>query len=556
MHSNIILTHLFLFDASQELYVTSSKHEKLKISKAIVAAVRQFGGRFIEMDETRGNAYFEIGDERSWKKTSQALREGQAEIRAQLDAEGGGSKQIEYQQVISEQRFYAYACKILESLYSGNSGISACGPDCPHAKRRQTLNQLGANPMQIYYAMQTLSPQSQFPPPQGMMPQQQLPQDTNMQYDSRYHGASYFTPTSSATTQGSVDLYEPLPYASPATGSDSLDPLPYVPNHVNASMMMQGGYAAAEVPPPPPHFHQTVIQPVLERPGHIFEPEKSIGSVYSLRKICSDDIEWSSEEGKVLIELLGQEVDDILRRKSYGLIEIDTTHAFKDLVFDDDIDDIPLQEFKADASVERIRKTSSSTTTRSSTSSRISGLSLKDDISLMNMSVLSLDDQHPKDEHASLGEMPQKSSNLNSDASAPVEFMKRQSRVSFLTNMSLMSMDNSSFSQLVTSLADQDSQVNNESKERKMSGGSFDSPAHFMSRKMGFPMRNTFLKSMGMQGIANESGQTIGGQSNLTMSDTSINKSDLSITTSADQAERPMTAMGKSSRRLNIDEDN
>jgi hypothetical protein len=549
-----MFTHLFLFYASQELYVTSSKHEKLKISKAIVAAVRQFGGRFIEMDETRGNAYFEIGDERSWKKTSQALREKQAEIRAQLDAEGGGSNQIEYQQVISEQRFYAYACKILESLYSGNSGISACGPDCPHAKRRQTLNQLGANPMQIYYAMQTLSPQSQFPPPQGMIPQQQLPQDNNMQYNPCYHGASYFTPTSSATTQGSVDLYEPLPYAPPATGSDSLDPLPYVPNHVNASMMMQGGYAAAEMPPPPPHFHQTVIQPVLERPRHIHEPETSMGSVYSLRKICSDDIEWSSEEGKVLIELLGQEVDDILRRKSYGLIEIDTTHAFEDLVFDDDIDDIPLGEFKEFAPVERIRKASSSTTTRSS-SSRISGLSLKDDMSLMNMSVLSLDDHHPKDEHASLGGMPQKSSNLNSDTSAPVEFVKRQSRVSFLTNMSLMSMDNSSFSQLVSSLTDQDNQVNNESKERKMSGISFDSPAHLISRKVGFPLRNTFIKSLGMQGLANESGQTIGGQSNLTMSDTSINKSDLSITNSADQADRPM-ARGKGSRRLDIDGDN
>jgi hypothetical protein len=544
---NSSLSHHFLLCAAQELYVTSSKHEKLKISKAIVAAVRHFGGRFIEVDETRGNAYFEIGDERSWKKTSQALREGQAEVRAQLAAEdAAGSKKNEYQQVISEQRFFAYACKILESLYNGDSGIAACGPDCPHAKRRQTLNQLGAHPMQIYYAMQSLSPHVPLPPPQDVMSQQQLAQDINLQYNQCYpslntfDGTSYFTSSSVATHQDTGDLYEPLPFATAVAVKD-LAPLPYIPNRVDANMM-HGSYEKSV-----PQFHPDNTVPAtvntsnmnensadpystqtsasgLQRPGHLSHPETSMGSVFSLRKICSDDIEMSAEEGKVLMEMLDQEVEEIIRRKSYGLIKIDTTHAFEDLVFNDDIDDIPLKNLKAiDPADDKVRKYSSSTTNRSS-SSRISGLSLKDDLSLMNMSVLSLDDP-PKEEFAIQGEYSLKSS-MKSDVSAPTENVKRDSRVSFnVANVSLMSMDNSSFSQLVSSLTDQETNVNKERIER-IGEGSFDSPTHAISRKMGFPMRRTFIQKIGVGGLADESGQTVpDGRSSLTMSDASVFRS-------------------------------
>ncbi len=533
-------------DAVQELYVTSSKHEKLKISKAIVAAVRHFGGLFIEMDETRGNAYFEIGDERSWKKTSQALREGQAEVRAQLAAEDeAGSKKIEYQQVISEQRFFAYACKILESLYNGDSGIAACGPNCPHAKRRQTLNQLGAHPMQIYYAMQSLSPHIPLQPPQDMMSQQQLPQDISLQYNQCYpalnasDGRSYFTSSSVATNEETGDLYEPLPFATAASATD-LAPLPYIPNRADANMM--GSYAMTA-----PQFHQSTTAPAtvnssnmnaisadpystqtaasgLQRPRHLSYPDTSMGSVFSLRKICSDDIEMSVEDGKVLMEMLDQEVEEIIRRKSYGLMKIDTMHAFEDLVFNDSIDDIPVKNLKAvDPADDKGRKYSSSTVNRSS-SSRISGLSLKDDLSLMNMSVLSLDDP-PKEEYAIQGEYSLKSS-MKSDVSAPIENVKRDSRISFNANVSLMSMDNSSFSQLVSSLTDQDTNVNKERIERTMGEGSYDSPAHAISRKMGFPMRQTFIRKIGVEGLAYESGQTVpDGHSNSTMSDTSVFRS-------------------------------
>ena len=92
----------------QELYATSTKFDKLKISKAIVATVREFGGFFLQADEKRGGLYFDIGDKRAWDKTSQALREGQAEVRARLAEEdpAGMSKVAEYKDVISGQAFF------------------------------------------------------------------------------------------------------------------------------------------------------------------------------------------------------------------------------------------------------------------------------------------------------------------------------------------------------------------------------------------------------------------------------------------------------------------
>lgn len=561
---------------AQELYVTSSKHDKLKISKAIVAAVRQFGGRFVEADENRGNVYFEIGDERGWKKTSQALREGQAEIRAQLAGDdAAGTKHLEYEQVISEQKFFAYACKILESLYyptDGDSGIPACGADCPHAKRRRTINQLGAHPMQIYDAIQSLSPHISFPPP-PVMHQQQLPQDNIPQYDYCYNainapGGANYNVSSMAPYQENVNLYEPLPFtASPNTGNlRSSEPIPYAPNRMVADIV-RVGYNAAEVTAPQfhpnsfvpptvaasnihqihaePYANQSVI-PGLQKPGRLSQQETSMGSVISLRKICSDDIEMSSEDGELLMELLNQEVEDLIRRKSYGLMQIDTTHAFEDLVYDDDIQHHEIKD--SDDNV--IRQKSSSTATRSS-SSRISGLSIKDDLSLMNMSFLSLDDRDeneklcPKEEFASQLGFLQRTISVKNDPSAPTGIMKRESRISFLNRMSLMSLDNGSFSQLVNSLSSQDSCANkNAYDESNVSRSPYDSPAHVISRKMGFPMRQTFIRKIGAERLASDPAQAMDMQSNLIISNASIVQNEIEFDDLAGQVQEVQNPMG------------
>lgn len=76
--------HLLLL-ARQELYVTSTKKQKMKISRSIVEAIRDLDppGRFLDKDSRTG-LWKDIGDRKAVEKTSQALRDGAAEVRRQL----------------------------------------------------------------------------------------------------------------------------------------------------------------------------------------------------------------------------------------------------------------------------------------------------------------------------------------------------------------------------------------------------------------------------------------------------------------------------------------
>ena len=70
------------------------KNDKLRLSKSIVAAIRETGGRFLERvtpynkdeDGSTPIAYRDIGDRRAIEKTSQALREGQPKLKKQMIA--------------------------------------------------------------------------------------------------------------------------------------------------------------------------------------------------------------------------------------------------------------------------------------------------------------------------------------------------------------------------------------------------------------------------------------------------------------------------------------
>merc|ERR1719221_803588 len=61
-------------------------------------------------------------------------------------------KIAEYKKVISEQTFFAYACKMMETLQPKDDESDV------YAQRRHTLNRLGADPMIIHNAMQSLTP--------------------------------------------------------------------------------------------------------------------------------------------------------------------------------------------------------------------------------------------------------------------------------------------------------------------------------------------------------------------------------------------------------------
>lgn len=80
-------TYRRLVNLNKGLYITCLKTEKLKISRSIVAAIREQNGRFLERDAKKGT-WFDIGDKKAIEKTSQALREGQPKLRKQMVESG------------------------------------------------------------------------------------------------------------------------------------------------------------------------------------------------------------------------------------------------------------------------------------------------------------------------------------------------------------------------------------------------------------------------------------------------------------------------------------
>lgn len=391
----------------------------------------------MQVDEARGGAHFEIGDKPAWSKTSQALREGQKEIREKLAKENGGANLDEYKQIISEQTFFSFACRMLDSLYTNNihGEVTACGANCQAAKRRKELQSLGADPSRIQQAMETLSPtmppplpqQNNFTFPQPLPPVMKPPPQ---QYDQN---STFFPPPNSSGPTGGMLEEAPGLAAENAPGAeavlDSLEPLNYKVDH---------GL-------PQPNMMKKLIS-------------TGSGSVFSLRNICSEDIEMSSEEGKALMEQLNMEVDELLKRKSVGLIEIDSKYAFEDLVFEEDSvdfdvnddDDLPKRELSAD-------------------------------VSLMNMSILTIDDD-AKPPPGSPNGNPK--SALRKKPAFPMRKSWRQqqqpqSRVSFAN--SLMSLDNESFRNLVVYLGEAEKDVSDVTPTSDRSS----------SRKMGFPIKES-----------------------------------------------------------------
>ena len=76
-------TYRRLVNLNKGLYITCLKTEKLKISRSIVAAIREQNGRFLEKNAT-DDKWYDIGDKKAIEKTSQALREGQPKLRQKI----------------------------------------------------------------------------------------------------------------------------------------------------------------------------------------------------------------------------------------------------------------------------------------------------------------------------------------------------------------------------------------------------------------------------------------------------------------------------------------
>ena len=82
-----------IVNSNKQAYIKCMKNDKLRLSRSIVAAIRETGGRFLERvspynkdEDGTPVAYRDIGDRRAIEKTSQALREGQPKLKRMIMA--------------------------------------------------------------------------------------------------------------------------------------------------------------------------------------------------------------------------------------------------------------------------------------------------------------------------------------------------------------------------------------------------------------------------------------------------------------------------------------
>ena len=125
-------TYRRLVNLNKGLYITCLKTEKLKISRSIVAAIREQNGRFLEKNAT-DDQWYDIGDKKAIEKTSQALREGQPKLRQRIvemgttqgnGVGGGGSS--------SNNHHHGHTMPIGAPQYGENHEILIHGIDHPN----------------------------------------------------------------------------------------------------------------------------------------------------------------------------------------------------------------------------------------------------------------------------------------------------------------------------------------------------------------------------------------------------------------------------------------
>lgn len=140
----ILIAHFYHYSSTnwytfrQGLYAKCPKSDKSKISKGIVAAVREMGGSFLELDEATG-IYHDIGDKKACEKTSQALREGQTKVRQKLRSGKGHIYDISLLAshrpgtAIPAEGYFGYSIQVLESLYKKEEVSTESEPGMSHA---------------------------------------------------------------------------------------------------------------------------------------------------------------------------------------------------------------------------------------------------------------------------------------------------------------------------------------------------------------------------------------------------------------------------------------
>lgn len=94
-----------LINLHRRAYLKARKNDKPAISRAIVRAIRESGGRFLKK-HNKSNLWFEIGDDAAREKTSQALRQRAPEMRKLLfDTEREEARAVAEEQLLQQRVF-------------------------------------------------------------------------------------------------------------------------------------------------------------------------------------------------------------------------------------------------------------------------------------------------------------------------------------------------------------------------------------------------------------------------------------------------------------------
>eukprot|EP00934_Nitzschia_sp_Nitz4_P001788 Nitzschia sp. Nitz4//scaffold120_size68122//52655//53743//NITZ4_006053-RA/size68122-processed-gene-0.52-mRNA-1//-1//CDS//3329534305//1788//frame0 len=93
-----------LINTHRRAYLKARKNDKPAISRAIVRAIRESGGRFLKKKD-KSNLWHEIGDDAAREKTSQALRQRAPEMRKLLfDTEREEARVVAEEQIRQQQQ--------------------------------------------------------------------------------------------------------------------------------------------------------------------------------------------------------------------------------------------------------------------------------------------------------------------------------------------------------------------------------------------------------------------------------------------------------------------
>ena len=116
--------YIKLVSKNKRVYAKCHLHDKQKVSKGIVAAIREVGGGFLQYDK-QSQTYHDIGDKKALIKTSQALREGLKNIRLQIYSDlAAGRPQTELEAELlgssnaplPAERYFEMSLRMLQSL--------------------------------------------------------------------------------------------------------------------------------------------------------------------------------------------------------------------------------------------------------------------------------------------------------------------------------------------------------------------------------------------------------------------------------------------------------